>query len=726
MKNPHVFLLVPTGRSVGLTSIALGLFRALEARKLRVAFYKPVAQPHQSENDPDLSTHFIRSLSPVDPPEPMSIGRARALVSENALDSLMEEVIEHFHQCTEGNDIVVMEGLLTLEDQPFATEINRSLARSINAEVILVSALPGPESSLEAFERDLEIAAHAYGGPQRSSLAGVIINKVTPEGLDQLGIQSRAPWASHALELKAFLERRIPHLSEKGIPLLGGIPFHDELGHLRTRDVARLLQAKVLHEGDWEHRRVAGFRLLARHVSHIFGAFRPGQILITPADRDDIILASALATLNGVRLAGLILTSDMEPNPRTLKLCQRALDEGLPILQVPMSSFETASALTAINTEVPADDLERINKVMDEVSHALDMDSIAARCSNAVPSRISPPAFRFQLAHQAAAFGQRIVLPEGDEPRTLRAAAICKQRKIAHCVLLGNPETIRQAAHQKGIELPASVEILDPDAIREQYVEPMVELRKHKKLTPALARDQLRDNVVLGTMMLHLGEVGGLVSGAVHSTANTIRPAFQLIRGNPQYRIVSSLFFMCLPDQVVVYADCAVNPDPNAEELADIAIQSADSARHFGIEPVIAMISYSTLGSGSGADVEKVAEATRLARERRPDLLIDGPLQYDAAVNQDVAAIKAPDSAVAGKATVFIFPDLNTGNTTYKAVQRSANVVSIGPMLQGLRKPVNDLSRGALVDDIVYTIALTAIQAEQARNREDRDQPSGS
>ena len=267
-------------------------------------------------------------------------------------------------------------------------------------------------------------------------------------------------------------------------------------------------------------------------------------------------------------------------------------------------------------------------------------------------------------------------------------------------------------AKARGIELPDDLEIIDPDTIRDQYVTPMVELRKGK-LNELQAKEQLQDTVVLGTMMLALDQVDGLVSGAIHTTANTVRPAFQLIKTAPEYSLVSSIFFMLLPDEVYVYGDCAINPDPDAQQLAEIAIQSADSAKAFGIEPRIAMISYSTGTSGTGADVEKVAEATQIAKQRRPDLLIDGPLQYDAASVESVGRQKAPDSQVAGRANVFIFPDLNTGNTTYKAVQRSANVVSVGPMLQGLNKPVNDLSRGALVDDIVFTIALTAIQAEQ-------------
>ncbi|RRD91531.1 phosphate acetyltransferase [Conchiformibius steedae] len=327
--------------------------------------------------------------------------------------------------------------------------------------------------------------------------------------------------------------------------------------------------------------------------------------------------------------------------------------------------------------------------------------------------RVSPAQFRFNMMEAARKANKRIVLPEGAEPRTVRAAAICHDKGIARCVLLSSRAAVHAVAEELGIKLPDSLEIIDPESIAEQYVEPMCELRKSKGLTPEQAREQLKDTVVLGTMMMVQNDVDGLVSGAVHTTANTIRPALQLIKTAPGASIVSSVFFMLLPGQTVVYGDCAVNPNPTPEQLAEIAIQSADSAKAFGIEPRVAMISYSTGTSGAGADVDAVAEATKLVKEKRPDLAVDGPLQYDAAVVESVAKSKAPNSPVAGKATVFVFPDLNTGNCTYKAVQRNANVLSVGPMLQGLRKPVNDLSRGALVEDIVYTIALTAIQAVQ-------------
>ncbi len=434
---------------------------------------------------------------------------------------------------------------------------------------------------------------------------------------------------------------------------------------------------------------------------------------MTPADRSDVILAVGMSALSHVPIAGLILTGDTEPDQRIINFCRPAWETGLPLLQVKTSSYDTATRLYELSTEVPVDDLQRIEEAIAHVAQTLDIDWLISQSKKELDFRLSPAAFLYQLTEKARAANKRIALPEGAEPRTVKAAAICARRGIARCVLLGDPAEIKVVAQSQDIELPDNLEILNPTEVRPQYVRPLFELRKHKGLSIEMAASQLEDNVVLGTMMLSLGEVDGLVSGAVHSTANTIRPALQIIKTKPNAKAVSSIFFMCLPEQVLVYGDCAVIPDPDAETLADIALQSADSASAFGIPPRVAMISYSTGDSGSGVDVDKVREATRLAHEKRPDLLIDGPLQYDAAFMPDVAKTKAPNSPVAGRATVFIFPDLNTGNTTYKAVQRSANVISIGPMLQGLKRPVNDLSRGALVDDIVYTIALTAVQATQ-------------
>ena len=493
------------------------------------------------------------------------------------------------------------------------------------------------------------------------------------------------------------------------------IPWSPDLIATRVIDLVKHLGATIINEGDMRTRRIRGITFCARSLHNMVEHFRTGSLLVTSADRPDVLVAAALAATNGIELGGLLLTGGYKIDSQIKKLCQRSFEtSGLPIFRIEGNTWQTSLNLQSFNLEVPVDDKERIENIKQYTSRQFNADFINSLvAASSRMRRLSPPAFRFQLTELARAAKKRIVLPEGDEPRTIKAAALCAERGIAECILLANPADVKRVAEAQDVVLSAGVSVIDPADVREKYVERLVELRKNKGMTEASAREQLEDNVVLGTMMLEANEVDGLVSGAVHTTANTIRPPMQIIKTAPGSSIVSSVFFMLLPDQVLVYGDCAVNPDPTAEQLAEIAIQSADSAKAFGIDPKVAMISYSTGTSGSGADVEKVKEATRLAQEKRPDLVIDGPLQYDAAVMEDVAKSKAPNSPVAGKATVFIFPDLNTGNTTYKAVQRSADLVSIGPMLQGMRKPVNDLSRGALVDDIVYTIALTAIQATQ-------------
>lgn len=499
------------------------------------------------------------------------------------------------------------------------------------------------------------------------------------------------------------------------INVLACITWNAELIATRAIDLVNHLSASIINEGEIKTRRIRSITFCARSLPNMVEHFRTGSLLVTSADRPDVLVAAALASKNGIELGGVLLTGGYRIDNQIQKLCCSTFEStGLPIFRIEGNTWQTALSLQSFNLEVPVDDKERIENIKQYTSQQFDADfinSIVAASSRS--RRLSPPAFRFQLTELARSAKKRIVLPEGDEPRTIKAASLCAERGIAECVLLANPADVKRVADAQGVQLGSGITVIDPVTVRENYVERLVELRKNKGMTEEAAREQLEDTVVLGTMMLEANEVDGLVSGAVHTTANTIRPPMQIIKTAPGNSIVSSIFFMLLPDQVLVYGDCAVNPDPSAEQLAEIAIQSADSAKAFGIDPKVAMISYSTGTSGSGADVEKVKEATRIAKEKRPDLLIDGPLQYDAAVMEDVARSKAPNSPVAGKATVFIFPDLNTGNTTYKAVQRSADLVSIGPMLQGMRKPVNDLSRGALVDDIVYTIALTAIQATQ-------------
>ena len=691
----HTFFVVPTGFGVGLTSISLGLVRALELAGLKVGFCKPIAQLHPGDTGPERSSELIARTHGLKSPTPLDQAYVERRLGDGQLDELLEDIISLYQQAAEGHDVVIVEGMVQNRHASYAGQVNLHLAKSLDAEVILVSA--AESESLSELSDLIEIQMQMFGGPKAPKVLGVILNKV------------RNPDA--VVEFSKRLAELGHMQGNNDVRLLGSIPWQSQLNAPRTRDVADLLGAHVLNAGDYEKLRVQQFILCARAVPNSVHLLKPGVLVVTPGDRDDIILAASLASMNGIPLAGLLLCSDFAPDPRIMELCQGALKAGLPVLTVATSSYDTATNLNRMNKEIPIDDRERAELVTEFVASHIDHEWLRQRCGSVRERHLSPAAFRYQLVKQAQAANKRIVLPEGSEPRTVQAAAICQARGIARCVLLAKPAEVQAVAQALGIELPAGLEIIDPDLVREDYVAPMVELRKGKNLNAPMAEQQLEDPVVLGTMMLALDQVDGLVSGAIHTTANTIRPALQLIKTAPGYQLVSSVFFMLLPDQVVVYGDCAVNPDPNAAELAEIALQSAASASAFGIEPRVAMISYSTGDSGSGDEVEKVREATRLARAQQPELLLDGPLQYDAAAIDSVGKQKAPNSLVAGRATVFIFPDLNTGNTTYKAVQRSADCISVGPMLQGLRKPVNDLSRGALVDDIVYTIALTAIQA---------------
>ncbi|MBA1277106.1 phosphate acetyltransferase [Stutzerimonas stutzeri] len=698
----HTLFLAPCGFGGGLNSISLGLIRALERAGLKVGFFKPIAQPFPLDQGRERSCVLVENTLNISSPEPLPLEQVERQLADGELDLLLEDVVSRYQEVAAGKDVVIVEGMVPTREFNHTSRINTHLAKSLDAEIILIAA-QGNDTLKRLAER-IEIQAQLFGGAKDPKVLGLVLNKVKSDD-----------------GVAAFVERmkeQLPLLGTQDFQLLGAIPFAEELNALRTRDIAQLLDAKVLHAGEAEHRRVSKIVLCARAVPNTVQLLQPGVLVVTPGDRDDIILAASLASLNGVDLAGLLLCSDFAPDPRILELCKAALDRGLPVMTVQTGSYDTATNLFGLNKETPSDDIERASQVTDFIATHLQPDLLHTRLS--VPRselRLSPPAFRYQLVKRAQQANKRIVLPEGNEPRTIRAAAICQERGIARCVLLAKPDEVQAVAREQGINLPASLEILDPELIIDQYVEPMCEMRKSKGLTPSDAREQLMDTVVLGTMMLALDEVDGLVSGAVHTTANTIRPALQLIKTAPGYSLVSSVFFMLLPDQVLVYGDCAVNPNPSATELAEIALQSAESAVALGVNPRVAMISYSTGTSGSGAEVEKVAEATRIAQERAPNLPIDGPLQYDAASVASVGKQKAPNSLVAGQATVFIFPDLNTGNTTYKAVQRSANVISVGPMLQGLRKPVNDLSRGALVDDIVFTIALTALQADSNGSR---------
>ncbi len=698
----RTYYIAPVGSGAALTSVSLGTVRALERLGIKAGFIKPIADTLLLGKETERSCYFAEALYKIPFKQPLTIEHVERLLGNGEKERLMEEIVSLFQQGTGGNDVMIVEGLALDINKPVISSLNTDVARNLRASVILVISAEHLQPS--AIAEQIEIAVQQFGGIGKTNFAGFVVTKANPA----------VSMESLYSELKEYSKT----IRQGKLPLLGVIPFDITLLAPRVLDIANHLNCHVLYGNNGlKTSRVYNSIVVSRSVEYIVELLKPGVLVITAGDRDDVLMATALAILRGVPIAGILLTSDFTPKESIKTLCAPAFTQNVPIMLTEYNSIDTVNILNKMGTSIPCDDIERITKLVDHVAEHLIVDSLKERIGEAIEKRMPPAAFRYQLIQAARKAQKKIVLPEGNEPRTIQAAVICHEKGIAKCVLLGKKDDILKIADAQGVQLPADLEIIDPDLVRGNYTQKYAELRKSKGVTIQQAEDQLGDNVVLGTMMVVVDEVDGLVSGAVHTTANTIRPALQLIKTAPDTKLVSSVFFMLMPDQVYVYGDCAVNPDPTADELADIAIQSADSAKAFGIEPKVAMISYSTGTSGTGEDVEKVKQATLIAMEKRPDIIIDGPLQYDAASVESVGRQKSPNSPVAGQANVFVFPDLNTGNTTYKAVQRSANVVSVGPMLQGLRKPVNDLSRGALVDDIVYTIALTAIQATKVNKQ---------
>ena len=706
----RTLLVVPTAAGASLARTCLGVVRALDRRGVNIAFVKPVAQP-RADGGPDRSIALVAAITALRPPDPLPTAHLEQQLGSGELDAVLEKVVAAWQPVHDRSDVVVVEGLSPGAARLYASGLNQALAKAIDADVLLVASWPaaGAESGEDRADRaaepglgqaagavkrlaeSLAITASGYWSGEHARVVGCVVN----------GVPATDPSAAAQLG---------EALAQGGLRLIAAVPHHPELTWLRVRDLVRELGPRVLNEGDLS-RRIKEVAVFAQDVPAGLRVLTEGRLVMVPGDRHDVVIAACLAAVNGIRLAALLLTAGTEPDPRVWELSRVACATGLPILVADDDSYETATRVRDLDPGLPIDDLERIEGVADSIADALDASWLKSLRSSSRSRRLSPAAFRFQLVELARAADACVVLPEGTESRIVQAAVACAERGIARSVLLGPPDQVAGLARSLGLQLPDGVTVVDDRAVAERYVAPLAQLRRHKGWTEEMARDHLADPIMVGTMMLKQGEVDGMVAGAVHTTAATVRPALQILGTRPGSRLVSSVFFMCLPDEVVVYGDCAINPRPDAEDLADIAIQSAASARAFGIEPRVAMISFSTGTSGTGSDVNKVAEATRIVREREPDLAVDGPLQYDAATIASVGQAKRPGSAVAGRATVFVFPDLDTGNTTYKAVQRSAQVVSVGPMLQGLANPVNDLSRGALVDNIVYTLALTAIQS---------------
>ncbi|WP_129842581.1 phosphate acetyltransferase [Streptomyces sp. RFCAC02] len=704
------------GRGDGRQVVDLGVMELLTRRVDRVGVFRPLA--HDGPDGVfDLLRGRYRLAQEPAAARGMSYAEAAVLQAERGTDELVGRLVERFHEVARAFEVVLVLGTDYADTQlPAELALNARLANEFGAPVLAVVAGPGQSGASVAAE--VRNAHHA---------------------LASLGCDVVAMIANRVAEAEAApaLRELAGHLP---VPVWV-LPEDAALAAPTVAQVADAIGARVLlGDATGLARDVRGFVFGGATLPTFLDALTEGCMVIMPGDREDLVVGALAAHSAGSPpVAGVLLTLDQRPSDRTMALAHR-LAPGTPVLLVADGSFPTAAALSGLEGKLTAATPRKAEIALGLFESRVATAALGERLAVARSGRMTPMMFEHGLIERARADRRHVVLPEGDEERVLRAAEVILRRTICDLTLLGDETRIRKHAADLGLdlrflgpdELPGddaapSARVVDPrtSPLRERFAELYADLRAHRGVTPELAWDVVADVSYFGTFMVREGLVDGMVSGAAHSTAATIRPAFEVIRTKPDASIVSSVFFMCLADQVLVYGDCAVNPDPDAAQLADIAIQSAVTAARFGVEPRIAMLSYSTGTSGSGADVDKVREATELVRRARPDLRVEGPIQYDAAVEPTVAAAKLPGSSVAGQATVLVFPDLNTGNNTYKAVQRSAGAVAVGPVLQGLRKPVNDLSRGALVQDIVNTVAITAVQAQQQHDQR-RDEESGT
>ena len=689
----------------GKSAVVLGVMQMLLKSLDRVAFFRPLI--HETEDgweDPVINLvleHFDLDIE-YEATYGLTLEEAQELVNSGQHALLHDIILNKYKTLKSEFDFVLCDGTdFRGKDIAFEANINTDIAANLGAPVLLVAS-----------------------GRKKKTDELVRLTQLSIEALVERGVDIMACIVNRAaedVEVDDFSRIRVKTKGGQGAPIdVFVIPEHRELANPTVGDVKRWLGARTLYGEEGMTTLVENYVVAAMQIGNFLDYITPGAMVITPGDRCDIILSTIASRLSTTYpdISGIILTGNLLPPDNVLKLLKGLSSTvPVPILAVEGHTYQTIEKVGELYGYIEPQDTRRIATAIGEFTKHVDVKELARRVVSVRPTRVTPKMFEFALMEKAGRSPQRIVLPEGTCDRILQAADILMRRGVANLVLLGNEEEVRMRAIGCGLDLKW-VEIIDPSrsSLLNSFVTEYMELRKHKGVIEEVARDRMADPTYFGTMMVHKGLADGMVSGAENTTAHTIRPAFEFIRTKPGISVVSSVFIMCLRDRVLVYGDCAVNPNPTAQQLAEIALSSAETARIFGVAPRVAMLSYSTGSSGKGEDVQRIVEATALAKqfisERGLDLHLEGPLQYDAAIDPEVAATKMPGSEVAGKATVFIFPDLNTGNNTYKAVQRSANAVAIGPILQGLNKPVNDLSRGCTVDDIVNTVAITAIQAQ--------------
>jgi len=688
-----VYLASPEGHT-GKSVVALGVLDLLTRRVHRTGVFRPIARRADIADDQLLQLLLARDGVETRPED--SVGVTYEDVHHDP-DGALATIVERYRVASEGCAAMVVVGS-DYTDVAGPTELayNARIATNLGAPVLLV--VSAHERTPHDVVHLVDLAAAELRQAHATTL-GVVANRCDPGSLDEVRAQLSR------LEVPSWALPEVPLL---GAPLLADL--QDALGgELLFGDEVRL------------QREAEDMLLCGMDVEHVLDRLRDGQVCIVAGDRPDVLvaIAAAHAAEGFPTIAGVVLNGGYRPGDAVVRLV-RHLDPNLPVLLAPQGSYEAATIVSATRGLLGRGSPRKIDTALSVFERHIEPEPLLQALDVAPSGVVTPLMFESTLLERARADRRHIVLPEGDDDRVLRAAGTLLSRGVVDLTILGVEAEVRARAGALGVDLDGA-RVVDPRTsdLVDRFAEEYARLRAHRGVTLDVARDIVRDVSYFGTLMVHLDLADGMVSGAAHSTAHTITPSFEIIKTVPGTDVVSSVFFMALEDRVLVYGDCAVIPEPTVEQLADIAVSSAATAARFGIEPRIAMLSYSTGTSGAGADVEKVREATELVRARRPDLLVDGPLQYDAAVDASVAAAKLPGSSVAGRATVFVFPDLNTGNNTYKAVQRSAGAVAIGPVLQGLAKPVNDLSRGATVRDIVNTVAITAVQAQALRQERD-------
>lgn len=694
-----MYLTSSEGRS-GKSAIALGIIDALSADVPRVGVFRPLTRSHDER---DRVLEMLLDRATADASYEDSVGVTYEELSRDP-DAALTRIVAAYRALQSRCDAIVVVGSdYTDVSSPTELSMNARIAANLGTPVMLV--VGGRHSE----EQEVLGQSSARSTAALTQITELSIAELTQEHASVLAtVVNRANPDEHN-EIVAAISQVVP----EGSPVWA-IPEERLLVAPPVSEVLRAVDGTLVRgSGELLSREVSDIVVAGMSMENVLPRLIDGAVIVVAADRSETLLAVSMAheAAGFPTLGAVVLNGNFEISESVDRLLD-GIGSTLPVIRTPHGTFDTAQRIIHARGLLTAESPLKFDTALALFHANVDTEELRERLRLHRSAVRTPAMFEYELFERAAKVQAHIVLPEGSDDRILRAASTLLARGVARLTILGDPDAVRKRGSELGLAIEAA-DVIDPatSPLREQFVAEYVRQRGHKGVTPEIAHDRMNDGNYFGTMMVHLGLADGMVSGAVGTTANTIRPSLEFVKTKPGVSVVSSVFFMALSDRVLVYGDCAVNPDPNAAQLADIAASSAKTAAQFGVDPRIAMLSYSTGESGTGADVDKVREATALVREAQPDLLVEGPIQYDAASDPETGASKMPGSQVAGHATVFIFPDLNTGNNTYKAVQRSAGAVAVGPVLQGLNKPVNDLSRGATVEDILNTVAITAIQA---------------